>query len=87
MMTQTVGGANMGEMRNVYIILVGKSVGKNPFGIPRIRCENNIKIDLKEDMRYIHMTLHNMNFLFYYLFNDTLSSSGYVVSDGGTINE
>jgi hypothetical protein len=46
-MTQTASGADIGQMRNVYIILVGKSGGKNPFRIPRIRCENNIKMDLK----------------------------------------
>jgi hypothetical protein len=38
----------MGEMRNAYNILVGKSEVKRPFGIPRLRWEDNIKMDLKE---------------------------------------
>jgi hypothetical protein len=29
----------MGEMRNSYTILVGKSEGKDPLGRPRRRCE------------------------------------------------
>jgi hypothetical protein len=31
----------MGEMRNPYIILVGKPEGKRPFGRPRSRWEDN----------------------------------------------
>jgi hypothetical protein len=40
-----------------------------------------------EVMDCIHMALDRINFLFYYLFNGTVSSSGYVVSDGEMINE
>jgi hypothetical protein len=38
----------MGEMRNECRILVGKPEGKRPFGRPRSRWENYIKIDLRE---------------------------------------
>jgi hypothetical protein len=38
----------MGEMRNVYKILVVKPEGKRPFWRPRRRWEDNIKMDLKE---------------------------------------
>jgi len=41
----------MKEMRNAYNILVGKSKGKRPLGRPRrSRCEDNIKMDLREAM-------------------------------------
>jgi len=30
------------------MVLVGKTVGKRPFGIPRCRWEDNIKMDLQE---------------------------------------
>jgi hypothetical protein len=33
----------MGEVRNVYKILVGKPEGKRPFGKPRCRWEHNTK--------------------------------------------
>jgi hypothetical protein len=36
------------EERNVYRILVGKSEGKRPLGIPRRRWVDNIKMDLRE---------------------------------------
>jgi len=32
----------------VHRVLVGKPEGKRPFGRPRHRCEDNIKIDLRE---------------------------------------
>jgi hypothetical protein len=35
--------ANMGEMRNVYKILVGKPEGKRPFRKPWQAMEDNIK--------------------------------------------
>jgi hypothetical protein len=36
----------MGERRGAYRALVGKPEGRRPFGRPRRRCENNIKMDL-----------------------------------------
>jgi hypothetical protein len=38
----------MGEMRNVYKILVGKPEGKRPLGRTNRRWEDNIRIDLRE---------------------------------------
>jgi hypothetical protein len=38
----------MVDVRNVYKILVGKPEGKRPFGKPRYRWENNIRIDVSE---------------------------------------
>jgi len=38
----------MGERRSVYRVLVGKPEGKRPLGRPRIRWEDNIKMDLQE---------------------------------------
>jgi hypothetical protein len=38
----------MGEERVVHRVLVGKPEGKRPLGIPRLRWEDNIKIDLQE---------------------------------------
>jgi len=45
-----MGGAcrKCGERRGTYRILVGKSEGKRPLGIPRHRWKDNIKVDLKE---------------------------------------
>jgi hypothetical protein len=40
--------ASMGEKRGAYKILVGKSQGRRPFGRPKYRLENNIKMDLQE---------------------------------------
>jgi hypothetical protein len=40
--------ACMGDRRGVYMVLVGKPEGKRPLGIPRHRCDDNIKMDLKE---------------------------------------
>jgi len=40
--------ARMGEDRGVHRVLVGKPEGKRPLGRPRLRCEDNIKIDLQE---------------------------------------
>ena len=38
----------MGEGRGVHRVLVGKPEGKRPLGRPRLRWENNIKMDLQE---------------------------------------
>jgi len=40
----------MGERKGVqvYRVLVGKPEGKRPFGRPRRRSEDNIKMDLQE---------------------------------------
>jgi hypothetical protein len=38
----------MGDRRGVYMVLVGKSEGKRPLGIPRQRWEDNITMDLQE---------------------------------------
>jgi hypothetical protein len=35
-------------IRNAYRILVGKLEGRRPLGRSRRRCENNIKMDLRE---------------------------------------
>ena len=37
-----------GERRGMYRVLVGKSEGKRPMGRPRLRWEDNIKMDLQE---------------------------------------
>jgi hypothetical protein len=39
---------HVGEKRNAYRILVGKLDGKRPLRRPRRRCEDNIKMDLRE---------------------------------------
>jgi hypothetical protein len=58
-MRWTGHAACMGEMRNEHKILVGKSEGKRPFGIPRLRWEDNIRMDLRkiewEAVDWIHM--------------------------------
>jgi hypothetical protein len=38
----------MGEERGVHMVLVGKPEGKRPFGRPRRRWEDNIKMDVQE---------------------------------------
>jgi hypothetical protein len=40
--------ARMGEKRNLYRLLVGKSEGKRPLGRPRSRWIDNTKMDLLE---------------------------------------
>ena len=39
--------ARMEEGRGVHTVLVGKPEGKRPFGRPRRRWEDNIKMDLQ----------------------------------------
>jgi hypothetical protein len=38
----------MEERRDIYRVLVGKPDGKRPFGIPRRKWEDNIKMGLQE---------------------------------------
>jgi hypothetical protein len=38
----------MGKMRIAYSSLVGKTEGKRPFGRPRSRWEDNIRVDIRE---------------------------------------
>jgi len=40
--------AHMVERRGVYSVLVGKPEGKRPLGRPRLRGEDNIKMDIQE---------------------------------------
>jgi hypothetical protein len=40
--------ARVGEGRGVYSVVVEKPEGKRPFGRPRRRWENNIKMDVQE---------------------------------------
>src|SRR5215470_1603688 len=40
--------ARMGEDSGVHRVLVGRPKGKRPLGRPRRRCEDNIKMDLRE---------------------------------------
>jgi len=40
--------AHMGEMRDIYRVLVEKPEEKRPLGRPRHRWEDNIKMDLQE---------------------------------------
>jgi hypothetical protein len=40
--------ARMGEKKIAYRILVGKPEGNRPLGRPRIRCVDNIKMDLRD---------------------------------------
>ena len=51
--------AHMEEGRGVHKVLVGKPEGKRPFGRPRYRWKDNIKMGLKEvgcrDMDWIEL--------------------------------
>jgi hypothetical protein len=52
--------ARMEEVRGAYNILVGKPEGRRPLGRPRLRWEDNIKMDLREigfgDVDWIHLS-------------------------------
>ena len=41
--------ARMEEGRSAYKILTGKTTGKRPLGRPRLRWEDNIRMDLKKN--------------------------------------
>jgi hypothetical protein len=47
------------EMRNVYIVLVGKPEWKRPLGRPRYRWEEDIRVNLREtgwkDVDWMHL--------------------------------
>jgi hypothetical protein len=49
----------MREVRGAYNVLVGKPEGRRPLGRPRLRWEDNIKMDLREigfgDVDCIHL--------------------------------
>jgi len=40
--------ARMGERRGAFRVLVGKPEEKRPLGRPRLRCEGNIKTDIRK---------------------------------------
>jgi hypothetical protein len=40
--------ARMGEGRGAYRVLVGRREGRRPLGRPRLKWEDNIKMDLQE---------------------------------------
>jgi hypothetical protein len=40
--------ARMGKVRAVYGVLVGKPEGRRPLGRPKLRWEDNIRMDLQE---------------------------------------
>ena len=40
--------ARIGERRGIKMVLVGKPEGKRPLGGPRLRWEDNIKMDIQE---------------------------------------
>ena len=52
--------ARMVERRGVYRVLVGKTEGNRSFGRPRLRWQDNIKMDLQEvgwrDMDWIYLS-------------------------------
>jgi len=51
--------ARLGERRDAYRVMVGKPEGKRPLGRPRLRWEDNIKMDFQEvgcgDMDWIEV--------------------------------
>ena len=40
--------ARIGEERELYMVLVGKSEGRRPLGRPRLRWVDNIRMDLQK---------------------------------------
>ncbi|KAJ4447441.1 hypothetical protein ANN_09448 [Periplaneta americana] len=68
--------AHMGESRNAYRVLVGRSEGKRPLERPRRKWEDNIKMDLRE-VRYDDKDWINLaqdRTYEHYLQNKTVSS-------------
>jgi hypothetical protein len=53
--------ARMGEMRNTYKILVGKTEEKNSFGRNRRRWEYNIKMNLKLTVNWTEMLMRGFS--------------------------
>jgi hypothetical protein len=57
----------MGECRKGYSVLVGKSEGKRPLGLPRHMQEDNIKMDLQgiefQFVGWIHLAYISLYFL------------------------
>jgi hypothetical protein len=45
----------MGVMRNAYNVLVGKPKGRRPLGRPRRRWEDNVRLDLREVVEWMHL--------------------------------
>jgi hypothetical protein len=68
----------MEEIRNAYSILVGKSEGRSPFGRPRHKWEDNIKMDLREIgtevVDWIHLAQDRDQWRALEYGNETLSS-------------
>jgi hypothetical protein len=50
--------ACMGGIRNGYTSLVGKCDGTRRSGSPRLRCEDNIKMDLRESVCKVGDCIH-----------------------------
>jgi hypothetical protein len=58
-----MGGASCAhwEVRSAYNIIVGRPEGRRPLGRPRLRWENNIKMDIREicfgDVDWTHLAV------------------------------
>jgi hypothetical protein len=46
--------ARMGEEREVYRVLMGKSEGKRPLGRPRSRWDGGVRMDLRDTDMTVH---------------------------------
>jgi hypothetical protein len=51
--------ARMGEKRNAFRTVVGKTEGKRPLGRPRRSWVDNIKNDISQSIYYTHYGLHH----------------------------